>query len=126
MMPITFKIDKEKNIVYATILDNVEIEEHLSAMKKISRHPDFTQDINEIIDFTNCTDFLSGYDDMQKLLNMEDQSNPPEIKRKCAMIGLERGLYGMMRMYEIMTDSKGIEVKFCDSIIDAENWILEE
>ena len=125
-MPITFKIDKEKNIVYATILDNVDIEEHLSAMKKISSHPFFRPDINEIVDFTKCTDFLSGYDDMQKLLNVEDQSNPPEIKRKCAMIGKERGVYGMLRMYEIMTESKGIEVKFCDSIVDAENWILEK
>ena len=123
-MPITFKIDKEKNIVYGTFLLKVNIEEHLSVMKKISSHPFFRHDINEIIDFTKCTEFLSGYDDMQKLLNMEDQSSPPDTKRKCAIVSQSKNIYGMMRMYEILTDSKGVEVKFCDSIIDAENWIL--
>ena len=122
-MPISFKIDKEKNIVYATYLLKVNIEEHLSVMEKISSHPFFRHDINEIADFTKCTEFLSGYDDMQKLLNLEDQYNPPDIKRKCAIISHDKNIYGMMRMYEILTDSKGIEVRFCDSIVDAENWI---
>ena len=123
-MPITFKIDKEKNIIYATFLLKVNIEEHLSAMKKISSHPLFSHDINEIIDFTKCTEFLSGYDDMQKLLNLEDQSNPPDIKRRCGIISQNKNIYGMMHMYETLTDSKCIEVRFCDSIVDAENWIL--
>ena len=35
-----------------------------------------------------------------------------------------KNIYGMMHMYETLTDSKCIEVRFCDSIVDAENWIL--
>lgn len=125
-MPVTLNIDKDKNIVYGTFSQVVSIEEHLEAMENISKDPHYRPDINEIIDFSNCTAFLKGFDDMQKLINKEDSLCPPSMIRKCAIIGQNKSIFGMMRMYEILTDQKGIKVRFIDSIEDAEKWILED
>lgn len=122
-MPIYIKYDKEKNILYGSIEGRYVIKEIRQVVKDITESEEFSPDVRTLwdmrkVDFAETDPLL-----ITEAVTIRNES-PERRKAKLAFIVDSELGFGMMRMYELLSDASLENVMVFKDYSEGESWLL--
>lgn len=124
-MPISFKYDKEKDLLYTTIDGKVTLDDFKNALNQALENTEFPVDTNTLVDFRGC-DFNNITADTFRQLILMQKQKAIQSKVKIAYIADKDFKFGMVRMYEILSSDLPLNKRVFKEFSEGERWLLED
>lgn len=121
-MAIALQYNPEKNILYATIIDELSPSEFADTFKAISDSGDYPPDIGILWDTTSINTPL-GNRQCTLDLNELRKRFPEEGKAKIAIVTSSDYTFGMSRMSEMLSDKWPRNIKVFSNFVEGEEWL---
>ena len=125
-MPIKFTIVKESNYFIAKWEGKINDAEIMEAYREFFEDDEWTPGMNELADFSqsNLTDVKShSFDRLGQYIHRTYKKNNV-ADMKCASYAPEDLAFGLLRLYELITDDDSPETtKVFKNIDEAEQWL---
>jgi hypothetical protein len=127
-MPAQHKIDSDIKLIYTIWSGEATDSDLIDALTKyqdIRSQADYCR-YNEIVDFSNATDFKLSSAGLRRLVHMASNSAVQGVKTKLAIIVSAPVAYGLARMYEAyrtLVPSVSKEVHVFKNYDNALQWI---
>jgi hypothetical protein len=122
-MSVHYTYNKEIDILYGTIEDNVTIDELQIILTEISSSKDFPPDVKTLWDIRKLDFSKINSDFARQLINVRKQ-NTSRGNAKVAILAEQDLAYGMSRMYESMSDGMPQTIMVFKELKKAEDWLL--
>ena len=122
-MPADYTIDKSKRMVFSKAYGNLTGQDIISHQDKLRNDPDFDPSFSQLVDCTKVTkaDDLST-DNIYALA----ERNPFGAGSHRAFVAPKNLLYGMFRMFQILTDDYPDELSVFRDITEARKFLKLE
>jgi hypothetical protein len=115
-------IDKEKDIVYRTVIGIVTMEELLESIENILNHPDFHPGMKSLTDLRQAVHHTDS-EDIQKIATLFIQ-NIKKIKGgKAAVVVSQKISFGMMRILQNFTEGIPFDIEIFYELEKAKEWL---
>jgi len=126
-MAVSYKIDTKLGVVFTKGSGIVTIEELKANTVLTMLHRDYRPGMDELYDFREVTDlngiFGEGYADILDLLSV-DQANEEKLKGSSLAIVTDKpNVFGLMRMYEILSEGQPRQIMVFREIKQAYIWL---
>src|SRR5205814_7753914 len=102
-MPASYKIDRERRLVFSAASGVFSVADALSHHEKLSNDPDFDPSFSQIADFTKVTRFELSADDIQLLA----QNGFFSANSRRALVASSEVAFGLARMYGTLRELSG-------------------
>jgi hypothetical protein len=124
-MPITFRNDTVKGIVYTTIEGSPSTDEIIGALETLLQSPEYCPGLRGVVDMRgskldSCAVDVRRIADV--LIRYRDTIGPS----RSAVVVSKTVTYGMTRMFQAYADQSSIEVELFHDIDAAREWIERE
>jgi hypothetical protein len=102
-VPTSLLIDKTSRIVYSTFHGRVTDEDLLSQIEAIRKHPDFSPDLREVVDFSGVVAFAASANTVTRIASQESlyHRNARRI-----IVASEDLVFGLARMFQMRGEDK--------------------
>jgi hypothetical protein len=117
-MPVDYRIDSERRIVFSTGTGAVTVQEILAYQQRLRQDPAFSADFNQLFDYRTVSAEQLRTTDIQGLAETDVFS--PGSRR--AFVVSEDVTFGLARMFEMFRDSNERIVVF-RNINEARRWL---
>ena len=118
-MPAEFRIDRSQKMVFSTARGVVTDHEVLAHQDRLRNDPDFEPSLWQFIDFTHAT----RIDLSVKTIQLLAQRNPFGKHSRRAFYAPDDILYGLARMFQILTDHHKDELNVYRDISEARKFL---
>ena len=122
-MPVTYKISPELNVAYMKAWGNVSVDEILTAGVKMFTDTQWENGLNILIDYRDTQEFAIKAEDVKKVVQQDRQNEPLFDKSKCAIVANTDLIFGISRMWEILSEDINIPRMVFRDINDARIWL---
>lgn len=119
-MPMPFRIDADKGIIFSTAEGEISDRALLDHQTSFRTHPDFRPDLHQLCDFRRVTSVSRLTTQGIQALAL---SNPFSAGARRAFVTADEVLYGLMRMFQLISERAPPEVAIFDDDIEALAWI---
>jgi hypothetical protein len=118
-MPVTYTIDKERQLVISRVFDPATEGEVLEHNRKLKTDPQFDPTYRQLADMTDVTELLVPTNTVRD--TAYDQAFAPGVRR--AFVANKDGVFGMARMYALHAESLGQVVEVFRDRAEAVEWL---
>ena len=118
-MPAEFRIDRSRKMVFSSARGVVTDQEVLAHQDRLRNDPDFEPSFWQFIDFTHATQV----DLSVKTIRILAQRNPFGKHSRRAFYAHNNVVYGLARMFQILTDHHKDELNVYRDISDARKFL---
>ncbi len=118
-MPFSYEIVPSMRLVLNKAAGVVTAEDLIVAVQQIGQHPDFQPDFNQFYDLTGVDDFQMSSAGVRQLA----AANPFGKGSRRALLCAKDLVFGMARMYQMLTDDRDDEFFVSKNIDEALNWL---
>ena len=121
-MPVTYRIDRTKGVIYTRCAGNVTFAEVLDHFGELARDADRPDRLDVLLD-------LSETDSIPETHQLRAVSDRIGIVRQkvsfgaCAIVACREVLFGMARMFETFAGEWFHEFHVCRTLDEAETWL---
>jgi len=122
-MPVLFKIDPDRGLLRSSFPGVVSPAELMAWYAELRSHPDFSDDLRQIADFTENTPQDWTTNDMRMVVGEE----PFGSGARRAFVGPTDLVFGLARMYSSFaeTEGQGGTIAVFRTIEEAQTWLDE-
>jgi hypothetical protein len=122
-MGYSYKIDKERRLVIASIWDMIDKESVLEFRRALIADPDFNPEFNQLAEYQTNTKLEITSQEVDEL-RLSDPFSP---RSRRAFVAHSDLLYGYVRMYSSLMEANGFDnIKVFRSMEEAEMWIEQK
>ncbi len=124
-MPITYEIDKTRNIIRTRCTGDVSFEEVVSHFKDLLRDPACPPRLHVLLDLTTLTSVPTS----EQIARVSDEIRAVSTKIRfdtCAIAVSSDLIYGMMRMFEAFAEENFGITRTFRSLEEAERWLQKQ
>ena len=118
-MPVDYRIDKENDVVFTTARGVLTADDITAFRRRLNANSDFSPDMKQVIELLGVTEVNVTKSEWRALA----KTDPFEPGALRALVGDQDITYGILRMYEMMTDRPGISVHVFRGIDEAREWL---
>jgi len=121
-MPITFSIDPHAALIRTMGSGHVtltEVQEHFREL--MNAWPSVPR-LQVLLDLTECTS-LPDFHQLRTVVGQMDASGGRHRFERCAIVASRELLYGMLRVFEVMADTRSVVVRVFRAESDATEWL---
>ena len=118
-MPVDYRIDKENAVVFTTARGVLTADDIIASRRRLDANPDFSPDMKQVIELLGVTEVNVTKNEWRALA----KTDPFEPGAQRALVGDRDITYGILRMYEMMTDRPGINVHVFRGMDEARVWL---
>ncbi len=118
-----FKFIPKKNRLIYTLSGDVDYDALITITRALHSDPEYSPELNGILDFTNCNLILS-FDEMSRFVEWLS-TNENRLRGYVAFVAKSPLTYGTTRMYAGLGDDLQDEIRYFDSIEEAAQWLEE-
>jgi hypothetical protein len=123
-MPVTYRIDTEKQIIRITVKGQPLPGEHAAVTQQWLNDPDYVPGMSILLD-NRGREEPSDRARVEKLAS-ETRSSPFAVPGiRVAIVVASDAEYGMSRMYGSLAEESGLEIRTFRDIDEAEAWLTE-
>jgi hypothetical protein len=122
-MPMSYTIDASQNLVRATGTGVLTDDDVMAHRRALSADPRFTQQMREISDIRQVTDFQVTPAGVRLMVAADVKMVPAGGMHKLAVVAEENVAYGMSRMYQTLDEPNIRSVGVFRNYQDAEEWL---
>jgi hypothetical protein len=121
-MPVTYQIDLSRRLIHTRCIGDVTPEEITEHFRELEQDPGRPERLNVLLDLTEET----SLPETQDLREVKYQLN--KLFRRvrfgaCAIVACDEALFGMMRMFGVLTAEYFDVTEVFRGIADAEAWL---
>ena len=122
VMPVTYQIDSSRKLIHTRCIGDVTPEEIAKHFRELEQDPGRPERLNVLLDLTEET----SLPETQDLREVKYQLN--KLLRSvqfgaCAIVAYDEALFGMMRMFGVITAEYFDVTQVFKAIADAEAWL---
>ena len=121
-MPTEYKINKSLGVVFSSAYGTIIDDEAFSHQDKLRNDPDFVSNFSQLADFSKVTKIYLSTDAIHHLA----ERNPFGLGSKRAFVAPVDLLYGLVRMFQILTDNHPDELTVFRDIHEARKYLSLE
>ena len=122
-MPISYRIDREQNIVWTTASGILSDEDVLSHKRALVNDRAFTVDMRELSDVRAVTELRVTAAGVRAMVSL-DATQAVKLKgHKLAIVTGQEVIFGMARMYQTLTEGNVSHVGVFKSHEEAATWL---
>jgi hypothetical protein len=118
-MPVDYRIDKENSVVFTTASGKVTAEEILTGRSHMADDPGFSPNMKQLVDMVGVSEVAITTKDLRGVAACD----PFGTGAKRALVGDRDVTFGMLRMYEVLSDRQDISVMVFRDIEEACEWL---
>ena len=118
-MPVDYQIDKQNAVVLTTARGVLTADDIMAFRRRLDANPDFSPDMKQLIELLGITEVNVTKSEWCALAKT-DPFMPGALR---ALVGDQDITYGILRMYEMMTDRPGISVHVFRDMEAAREWL---
>ena len=118
-IPVQYRIDRPAGIVYVTVTGVVTRADIITERQRFAEDPDFSPDLMQLIDAREADEFRLTLDEIRDVA----RSDPFGPGSRRAVVAREDVIYGLFRMYEVLTSPSGSELYACRELEEAREWL---
>jgi hypothetical protein len=121
-MPVTYRIDNTRGIIYTRCAGNATFAEVLDHFKVLVRDPGCPARLDVLLDLTET----ASIPETHQLRAVSDQIGILHQKVSfgaCVIVASREVLYGMSRMFEAIAGKWFQEIQVCRTLEEAETWL---
>jgi hypothetical protein len=122
-MPVEFRYDREKEVLFGTMTSPLMPEEIEAALKDITRSDQFPPDTNVLWDMRKVDFSALDRNFEESLINIQKKF-PERGRARVAWIAAEDHAFAMGRMYEALAHDLPRQMRVFRSYTKAEDWLL--
>ncbi len=119
-MAMTFRIDSERGIIFADAEGTISDQDLLDHQNAFRRHAHFRPDLHQLCDFRRITS-VSGV--TTQGIQAFALSNPFSEGARRAILTADEVVYGLMRMFQLLSERQPPEIALFDNDGDALSWL---
>jgi hypothetical protein len=123
-MNITFQIDTKLNTIFSKARGPISIDDLIHNAKAIQRHPKFKKNLNSLLDLSEARPAENI--DFNKVNMFRDFTESiQEIRGSCklAIVAPEDLVFGLSRMFAILSEGLSIHTRIFRSEKEAREWL---
>ena len=118
-MPVDYRIDKQNAVVLTTARGVLTVDDIMAFRRRLDANPDFSPDMKQLIQLLGVTEVNVTKSEWRTLAKT-DPFMPGALR---ALVGDQDITFGILRMYEMMTDRPGISVHVFRDMEAAREWL---
>lgn len=116
-----FKFDHSKKRLLQTFSGDIDFAKLISLTIKLHNDPDYSPDMDCILDLSDCNLLLS-FDDMSRFVEFLTNTEK-RLRGHLAIIAKSPATYGTTRIFAGLGEDLQGEINYFQSIADAEKWL---
>jgi hypothetical protein len=121
LVPLCYKIDKERKLVMSTGSGVVTMAESLAHQDNLLKDPDFAPSFSQLMDLTHVTELQLGTEDVRRIAQRPIFSG--DSRR--AIVASRDVVFGVLRMFEIFREHLGeTGIRVFRNLDEALAWVL--
>jgi len=124
-MPVTYKIDAKERIIRTQCIGNVTLDEVINHFRALQQDPDCPPRLDVLLDLS-ATDSLPDSHQLETVSHEIGKLRGQVRFDLCAVIAPRDALFGMMRMFEVMTQPYFRATCVFRAAAEAEAWLLSQ
>jgi len=121
-VPIHYRIDPERRRIWTTCIGDVNPKEISQHFRDLARDPNRPDRLNVLLDLTEMTS-LPETPQLRAVTNDLKRYQPDMQFDACAIVASRNVLFGMMRMFGVLTAEYFDMTEVFRAIADAEAWL---
>ncbi len=122
-MPIQYRIFPGHKVAYIKAWGKLTIDEILTEGAKMFAETEWKNGFNILCDYQEVTGFNPTYDDIRKIVNQDKHHEPLFNNSKCAVVAKTDLVFGLSRMWEILSENTNLEKMVFRDIHQAKDWL---
>jgi len=119
----SIKIDKTRKLAHITASCRVDAFELKEIFRETFSHADWQADFNMLCDYSRIESFDVTYQDIDDLTEWQTSIDVLIGKGRCAVVASKDAVYGMTRMWEILSSERLQHICVFRQIKDAVLWL---
>ncbi len=122
-MPLKYKIIPELKIVYVRGTEKVTTDDIMTEGARMFAENEWANGFNILCDYREITDFNLKTEDIEKIVDQDKNNELLFDKSKCAIVAGSDLIFGISRMWEILSEDNKIMTMIFRNIEDALKWL---
>ena len=122
-LPISYRIDREQNVVRTTASGILTDEDVLSHKRALLNDPAFTVDLCELSDVRAVTDLRVTPAGVRAMVSLDAAQAVKLHAYRLAIVTEQEAVFGMARMYQTLTERNVSHVGVFKSYHEAATWL---
>ena len=122
-MPIIYKIIPDLKFAYIRGMGKVTTDEIMTAGAKMFTESEWKNGFNILIDYREITELSVKTEDVEKIINQDKNNELLFDKSKCAIVASSDLVFGVSRMWEILSEDNKITTMVFRNIEDSLRWL---
>ena len=119
----TNKIDKERQLAKITARGRVNVLELREIFIETVSHDDWQAGFNMLCDYRKIENFDVTSQDIEEIAEWQASMDALIGKGRCAVVASKDSVYGMSRMWEILSSTRSQQIYVFREISDAVSWL---
>jgi len=122
-MPILYKIVPDKNFAYVKASRKVTVDEIMTAGARMFAEAEWANGFNILCDYRETTEFNLSNEDIQRVVAQDKAHEPNFDKSKSAIVATSDLVFGLSRMWEILSENTNLTTMVFRDIHKAIAWL---
>ena len=122
-MPILYRIVPDKKVAYIKASGNVSVDEIMIEGARMFAETEWENGFNILCDYREITEFDLSNEDIHKVTDQDKLHEPIFDKSKCAVVATSNLVFGLSRMWEILSQNTNLTTMVFKDIREAIDWL---
>jgi hypothetical protein len=123
-MPIDFRIDSERRIVYVEVAGELTVDEVAGYRRRLQSDPAYSDRYDRLVDARQAAQLFAPAD-IRRLADLIRQGDHGSAPSKRAVVLSDMGIVMIMQVFQAYTRGIPGEYRIFSSVADAERWIAD-
>ena len=121
-MPVTYRIDAARGVIYTRCVGNVTLEEVLGHFQALALDPECPDRLDVLLDLTEEIT-LPQSEELRIVSRAIARVRERVEFGACAVVAVRDALFGMLRMFQVFTEDLFCALEVFRSLPEAEAWL---
>lgn len=122
-MPISYRIDPERNFVFTTASGILTDDDILDLKRRLTADPEFRAGMRELSDVRAVTDLRVTAQGVRSMVDEDAKQSSTLHSYKLAIVAGKDSVFGMARMYQMLTEGNLPHVAVFRDYETAARWL---
>lgn len=122
-MPISYTIVPDQKIAYIKAWGKVVVEEIMTEGTRMFAETEWENGFNILCDYREITDFNLKNEDVEQVVDQDKKHEHLFDKSKLAIVAKSDLVFGISRMWEMLSLDSNLTKMIFRDMNDAENWL---
>ena len=122
-MPLRYSVHPERRCVVVACSGRVQLVDVLGYIHALARDPAFRPGMDELIDYSGAESYDLSPGDVYQVIDADNRYRPSLRIGRTAFVAPQDHVYGMIRMYEMLSDVETGAIRVFRSLAEACRWL---